>query len=160
MYSATKLVSPDDVRTAGKSDATYKLLINMIETGLPTTRSLKPPLLHEFFEVHESLYTQKGVVYLDHCVVTPSTLRKTILESLHSANQGVTGMRMRANSSVYWPGMTSAIKNYRLTCQDCDKHGPSLPGEPLIPSLPPEWPFQQICMDYFKWTTPTHISSL
>ena len=59
-------------------------------------------------------------------------------------------MRMRANSSVYWPGMTSAIKNYRLTCQDCDKHAPSLPAEPMISSPSPEWPFQQICMDYFE----------
>ena len=65
LYSATKVVSPDDVRTAGKSDETYKLLINMIETGFPTTRSLTPPLLREFFEVQERLYTQKGVVYLD-----------------------------------------------------------------------------------------------
>ena len=59
-------------------------------------------------------------------------------------------MHMRANSSVYWPGMTSAIKNYRLTCQDCDKHAPSLPAEPMISSPPPEWPFQQIGMDYFE----------
>ena len=36
LYSVTKVVLPDDVRTAGKSDATYKLLINMIEKGFPT----------------------------------------------------------------------------------------------------------------------------
>ena len=55
LYSATKVLSLDDVRTAGKSDATYKLLIIMIETGFRTSRSSKPTLLSEFFEIHERL---------------------------------------------------------------------------------------------------------
>ena len=156
IYSASKALSIADVQTAGQSDETYKMLINTIEAGFPTTRSLTPPSLRDYFEVHERLYTQNGVVYLDHRVVVPSSLRKIILESLHAANQGANSMRMRANSTVYWPGMTSAIKNYRLNCQDCDQHSPSLPAEPMLPSPAPEWPFQQICMDYFEMESNSH----
>ena len=58
-------------------------------------------------------------------------------------------MRSRANSAVYWPGMSSSITNFRLTCSSCETNAPLLPPEPLILSKSPEWPFQQLCMDYF-----------
>ena len=99
--------------------------------------------------MHERLFTKDGIVYLDQRVVIPSALRKLVLESLHSANQGVSGMRPRANDTVYWQGMSSSIKNYRITCRDCQENAPSQTAEPIIQSAAPEWPFQQICMDYF-----------
>lgn len=86
---------------------------------------------------------------MDQRVVIPSSLRKSVLEALHSANQGVTGMRRRANSTVYWPGMHSAISNHRIHCATCEANAPSQSAEPLILSPAPEWPFQQVCADYF-----------
>ena len=86
---------------------------------------------------------------MDQRVVIPSSLRKSVLEALHSANQGVTGMRRRANSTVYWPGMHSAISNHRIHCATCEANAPSQSAEPLILSPAPKWPFQQVCADYF-----------
>ena len=45
--------------------------------------------------------------------------------------------------------MSSSISNFRSTCLDCAKHSPSQPAEPIHFSDPPDWPFQQLCMDYF-----------
>ncbi len=84
-----------------------------------------------------------------HGQTIPSKLQKEILENLHSANQDVTGMRKRANNTVYWPGMTAAINNFRKNCLRCDENGPSQSPEPIILFPPPEWPFQQVCADYF-----------
>ena len=150
LYSAASCaVSLDDLRTEGKKDKLYSSLISTIQEGFPTTRSQTTPQLREYWEVHERLFTQDGIVYLDQRVVIPSALRKLVLESLHSANQGVSGMRRRANATVYWPGMSTSIKNYRITCLDCQENAPSQTAEPIIQSAAPEWPFQQICMDYF-----------
>ena len=99
--------------------------------------------------MRDRLYSQDGLVYIDKHVVIPSTLQKEILAHLHSANQGVTGMRKRANTTVYWPGMSAAINNYRKACLTCEENAPSQPPEPIIMSPPPEWPFQQLCADYF-----------
>ena len=59
-------------------------------------------------------------------------------------------MRKRANLSVYWPGMTTAISNFRDNCLRCDENAPSQPAEPIVMSPAPEWPFQQIAADYFE----------
>lgn len=58
-------------------------------------------------------------------------------------------MKNRAAASVYWPGLNRDISNYRNNCRTCNANGPSLPKEPLIQSSAPEWPFQNVCGDYF-----------
>jgi len=60
-------------------------------------------------------------------------------------------MKARANQCVYWPGMDASIRNYRDTCLSptCVKHRQSQQVEPLILTPIPEWPFRQICLDYF-----------
>ena len=150
LFSASNsAISLDDIRSEGGKDQLYSTLIRAIQEGFPSSRSKTEPQLREFWEVRERLFTQDNIVYMDQRVVIPAKLRKLILESLHSANQGVSGMRRRANATVYWPGMSTSISNYRVNCQDCQQNAPSQPAEPIIMSPPPEWPFQQVCMDYF-----------
>ena len=45
--------------------------------------------------------------------IIPPSLRKEVLECLHSAHQGTVGMKARARSSVYWPGMSNAITSVK-----------------------------------------------
>ena len=142
--------SLNDIREAGSNDADYTALLQLVETGFPPTRSSTDPQLREFWEVRHRLSTQSGVVFMDYRTVIPKKLRQLTLERLHGAHQGVVSMKRRANTSVYWPGLSSAIATRRQTCLGCDEHAPSQPAEPIIQTPSPEWPFQQICMDYFS----------
>jgi len=143
-------VTLDDVTKAAHEDHNYQDLINIILTGFPNKRSLVAAHLREYWEVRHRLSTFQGIVLLDKRLVIPQTLRKVVLDNLHAANQGVSGMKFRANRCVYWPGLDRCIKNYRDNCLDCTKHAPSHPPEPLILTKSPEYPFQQICSDYFE----------
>ena len=150
LFSATnQAVSLDEIQQIGRRDENYSGLINIIENGFPSSRTLTPPHLREYWEVRDRLITQDNIAYLDQRVVIPQPLRKSVLEALHAANQGVTGMRRRANSSVYWPGMNNAINNHRKHCASCEANAPSQSAEPIILTPSPEWPFQQLCADYF-----------
>ena len=149
LSSTDCVVTLADVRDAGKSDPNYKALLNLIESGFPSTRSSTDPALREFWEVRHRLSSQDGVAFMGTRTIIPSQLRKLTLERLHGAHQGVSSMKRRANTSVYWPGLSSAIVNRRKNCMGCEENGPSQPAEPLIPTKSPEWPFQMICMDYF-----------
>ena len=60
-------------------------------------------------------------------------------------------MQARANKSIYWPGIHNHIKIKRENCKNCSYYAPSQPKEPLILTPQPEWPFQQICGDYFDY---------
>ena len=143
------IVTLDDIRYEGKLDSCYTTLIKTVERGFPSSRHNTDPVLRRFWEVRHRLYTVDDIVYLDRRIVIPSKLRKYILEHLHSAHQGINSMKKRANDCVYWPGISNAISNTRNNCHPCNLHAPSQSAEPLILSPSPEWPFQQICMDYF-----------
>jgi len=120
-------------------------------TPCDTTRNQSDPIVRDYWSVKERLSSFKGVALLDNRIIVPKLLRKQVLEHLHSAHQGVTNMKARANQCVYWPGMDASIRNYRDTCLSptCVKHRQSQQVEPLILTPIPEWPFQQICLDYF-----------
>ena len=59
-------------------------------------------------------------------------------------------MFSRAQTIVYWPGMSSDIEDTRNRCRTCHRNAPShakLP--PTAPNLPTT-PFQMIFADYFE----------
>lgn len=43
-------------------------------------------------------------------IVIPNACRKQVVQNLHAAHQGVSGMMARANQTIYWPGMHSTIR--------------------------------------------------
>ena len=126
-------VTFDHILTAVRADAQYQDLLHIITIGFPKRcNETEPAHLREFWEVRHHLSVFDGVALLDQRLVIPRSLRSVILNNLHSANQGVTGMRFRANQCVYWPGLDSSIQNHRATCRDCIRNAPSQPPEPLI----------------------------
>ena len=106
--------------------------------------------LHPYWNIRCDLSCLEGVPIYGNRIVVPQILRGEVLDSLHSAHQGVPGMKARARASVYWPNINAAISNRRAICSTCDRIGPSLPAEPLLPSPSPEYPFDQVVADYFK----------
>ena len=140
----------DQVRHAGQLDTSYTQLIANVHNGFPSSRNNTSPNLREFWEVRHRLSSLNGIALLDKRIIIPRALRKQVLEHLHSAHQGVTSMKARAAHCIYWPGLDAAIRNFKNTCPNCMKHAPSQPAEPLVLTPSPEWPFQQICMDYFS----------
>ena len=111
----------------------------------------------EFFNADPSKLLDMLEV-LDRRIVIPKPLRKKILHCLHSAHQGVDGMKARANDSVYWPGMNASIRNFRANCSICTTIAPSQPREPITMTPSPEWPFQQIVMDIFHVGHVTYLA--
>ena len=143
------VLSPDLIRVACRADETYHMLIKAVEDGFPPTCHQTAPKIRENWEVRDRLSTEKDLVLLDRRILIPILCCKRVLRCLHSAHQGVTGMRARANVSVYWPGMDAAIQNFHAGCVTCHEISPSQPPDPLILTPSPQWPFQQICMDMF-----------
>ena len=141
------VISPDLIRASGRGDSAYVRLVDQIGEGFPSSRRMTDPLIRDFWEVRHRLSVDDGLVLLDRRIVVPVSLRKRVLRCLHSAHQGVAGMKSRANETVYWPGMDASLRNHRESCETCNRVAPSLPREPLVLSKSPEWPFQHIAAD-------------
>ena len=151
-------VTLDSIQEAAEKDSKYQELLQTIKKGFPSTRDHLQESLREYWGVHERLSVMGGIALMDKRIVVPVLLRKVILDNLHSANQGVTGMKFRANQSVYWPGLDASIRNHRAVCLDCIKHAPSNPPEPIVITPSPDYPFQQVCADYFSIVAHSYLT--
>jgi hypothetical protein len=89
-----------------------------------------------------------GVVLMGQRIVIPLVLRKSILNALHAAHQGISAMRARAMDSVYWPDITVDIARVRDQCTHCHQAAKSNPMQPPSDITAPNYPFQMICSDY------------
>ena len=123
-------------------------LVDMIIRGFPASSYDMPLELRQFFKFRHDLHTVGGVACYKDRVIIPAKLRRQVLETIHAAHQGVSGMISRVEESVFWPGITPDIIKTRNTCMTCIKEAPSQPaGAPIAPPTP-AFPFQYIVADY------------
>ena len=121
------IISPDLIRAAGFGDPQYENLINVIQQGFLRTRNLTALEVCKYWEVRHHLSTDNDLVLLDLRIVIPKTQQRKVLLCLHSAHQGVVGMKARANEFVYWPGIDVSIRSIRANCMVCSNIAPSHP---------------------------------
>ena len=107
--------------------------------------------IRPYFKIRDSLYICDGAIMYNDRVIIPSSLRRLVLRTLHAAHQGVSTMLMRAQSIVYWPGMSKDLHEIRAGCQECNKNAPSQATLPSEPVNPPSTPFEQIFADFFHF---------
>ena len=159
-FNTLQSVTWSRVKNATSSDADMINLLKVIESGFPENRNELATPLREYFQFRDHLYSIDGVILYKDRVVIPPTLRNDILTVLHSAHQGVTSMASRAESTVFWPGITPAIVSMRNQCNDCNRMAPSQPSAPPFPITPPNYPFQCICADFFKYKGKNYLISV
>ena len=108
-----------------------------------------PEKLAGFWRHRHGLQVVDGVVMLGERIVVPPSLRREVLEHLHGAHQGISQMTGRAQTSVFWPGITSDIARQRYNCRTCDSIAPSQPQTDAVPPQIPTYPFEMVASDYF-----------
>ena len=151
LCSVSDVVTWDMVQEATVSDVLLTRLTRLIHEGFPEDcRSLSPDL-RPYHRYRDSLSCVDGVVLLGDRIVIPADLRPHILQALHAAHQGVNVMCARAAESVFWPNMTADITMTRDRCSDCHRIAPSNPMLPPAELPDPDYPFQQVCCDYFHY---------
>ena len=147
----------DLVRTATTSDETMQKLSDLIEFGFPESKSNLPEAIKPYFQLKDDLSSVDGVILYGDRLLIPTSLRQNVLSTLHSAHQGTDRMLARADSSVFWPGITKDIKDIRNGCAHCNRNAPSNPSAPPTPPIQPAYPFQCICADYFTLGEVTYL---
>ena len=149
--SSLPCITWDKIRMETASDEIMFQLAQLIESGIPESRNEVPPMLKEYHQFRNNLSTVDGVIIYKDRIVVPPSLRPDVLSALHSAHQGVTSMTSRAETSVFWPGISNDIITLRNTCSHCNRMAPSQPSAPPVPPVYPLYPFQCICADFFHY---------
>ena len=154
MLNDIRVMNWSKIRTTSMNDSSMKKLKDLIESEFIGPI---PEELQQYSKFKEDLYTVDDVILYKNRILIPPCHRQEILESLHSAHQGTTAMISRAESSVFWPGITRDILNTRNSCSHCNRMAPSQPSAPPHPPKLPDYPFQCICADFFHYKGHTYL---
>ena len=148
-YEEIKCITWDLVKQQSSVDNIIKMLISLINNGIPEARSAMLENLIQFWDQRQHLLVIDGVVLMKNRIVIPECLQKEVLPSLHAANQGTLAVNERARQSVYLPGINNDIQSTRDTCAHCNRIAPSQSRLPAFEPHIPTTPFEAICCDYF-----------
>ena len=147
---AIESITWEKVKEAAGLDEECLSLVLQITDGFPDQKTSLAPILQKYWGMRDDLYVVDGVPFKGRKMLIPSQLRAQVLEGLHAANQGVTGMLSNARTRFFWPGMDAAVRQLRDHCGQCNEQAPSQAPEPLIFTQPAEVPFEQTVTDLCK----------
>ena len=136
------------VNESAACDEECVTLVKAITDGFPDTRDDLPQELRYYWPLREEMYVIGNVPFKGRKMLIPAALRGRVLEGLHTAHQGVTGMQANARERFFWPGLDAAIRQLRAQCKQCNENAPSQPSETMMLSQPPEFPFQHVVTDF------------
>ncbi|KAF0038000.1 hypothetical protein F2P81_010874 [Scophthalmus maximus] len=148
-FESLRSVTWDRVGEATSSDGDMRMLEEMAVKGFPELRIGMPEAIRGFHQYREDITSAEGVVLCKDRVLISPSLRGEVLSALHAAHQGVSMMTARAQSSVFWPGLSANISATQNDCKHCHRQEPSQPVAPPTPPIPARYTFQAVCLDFF-----------
>ena len=132
-------------RKAQQEDPQCQVVLQYCRGGWPT-ESDADPTVRAYWDVRGELTECDGLLMRGCRLVVPKALQQETLSKIHEGHQGIVRCRLRANSSVWWPGISNQITNFIQSCHKCTRdHKPN--KEPLIPTPLPDYPWQQVATD-------------
>jgi len=91
-----------------------------------------------------------GFVFKGNRVVIPTGARDDILQRLHASHIGINWCLRRTRETVFYPGITTALKDLVSKCAVCLRFQQETQKEkPLLPHEAPERPWQKVGTDIF-----------
>ena len=139
----------DDIRKHMEEDHELQELIKVILTGWPEDKSQVPNSAVPYYNVRNELAVQNGVIFQGERVVTPKSLRSDMLQRIHTSHLGIDGCQQRARECLYWPRMSSEVKDYVQQCDVCPSTDSMQQKEPLQPHDVPSQPWAKVAVDLF-----------
>ena len=140
----------DEIRNATEKDHALEELKKTIVAGWPAEKNALRDDIKPYYNYRDELTVHDGIVVRGDRVVIPKTMRKEMLRKLHAGHSGINSCLRRARDLIYWPGMSSEIREYLAACDTCSstpmKQGP----EPVYAHEVPDRPWEKVSVDLFN----------
>ena len=85
-------------------------LTDIIISGWPDYIKEVPHPLHPYWQHHESLIVEDGLVFHGEALIIPPSESQKVLGTLHQSHQGIAKTLLSANGCIVWPGINKAIE--------------------------------------------------
>jgi hypothetical protein len=131
-------ISPRDpllrkVYEAAKKDFNYQKIVTAIQRRKLCSKLIigHPGKIDKNLWDKLSVVNNTILVFSSSRLVIPESLRRSILEQLHTSHSGITRTRSLARKLYFWPRMSTQIADLINACDKCQNLRPSLKSEPL-----------------------------
>ena len=118
--------------------------------------SLSDPELKPYWTVRGNLTLHNELLLYGKRIVVPKQLQAETLQKIHTGHQGIVRCRLRAATSVWWPGISKDVEAFVQRCPKCVKSAPN-PTEPLLTTPLPKHPWEKEAADLFQFNGSTYL---
>ena len=113
------------------SDNVCQQLRATIQNGWPENKSEVPEYVLPYYESRDELTIQGHLIFKGQLLVVPAAVRTELMSVAHASHIGIEGCLRRMRKCLYWPRMTTQVKDYISKCEVCLSHRSAPPREPL-----------------------------
>jgi len=140
----------NDIRAATDNNEVLQILKQVILQGWPIHKSSVPSVITVYFDYRDELTVPDGILLRGERVVIPLSIRKDILHKVHAGHLGINSCLRRARELVFWPGMSSQIRQIVQSCPVCATYCNKQQQETLWIHEIPHRPSQKVGTDLFE----------
>ena len=132
------------LKTATVQDTTLQQISQYILHGWPRR---VPAHLMGYEKAKGSLSIVDGLLTYENSIVIPQEEQTEILKILHESHQGFDKCNGNAKRAVWWPNLTTDLKNMTMTCSYCLERKPAQRYEPMKSADLPSRPWEMLGTD-------------
>ena len=144
-YTSLSFLSSGEVAAHTAKDTFLKTILSWVRYGWPATvtQDYEP-----YFRRRLELTVAGNCVLWGDRVIVPQTLRRHILDLLHTGHPGGTRMKQKARGYVWWPNLDSDITTYVNACAGCAQTARDPPRGCVQPRTWPTVPWFRLHLDF------------
>ncbi len=153
------------VKEASRNDVELTHLRKAITEGWPQDKNELIPQLRLYFPYRDELTVQDSLILRGQRLIIPNSLRGDMKAKCHAGHLGINSTLRRARDILFWPGLSTDIREYVETCGVCASMPAKQPPEPVISRDVPERPWQRVGADILSYAghdyliTTDHLSA-
>ena len=141
-------------QNAQAADSICSRIITYCKSGWP--RSCNDSDVKPYWNVRGNLTLHDELLLYGGRIVVPKKLQMKTLHKIHAGHQGIVRCRLRATSSVWWPGISKDVEIYVKKCPECVKMTAN-PRDPLLTTPLPKYPWEKVATDLFQHNGSTYL---
>lgn len=84
-------------------------------------------------------------------------MQKEMLKLLHIGHPGITKVKARARSTLYWPGIINQLNDLSQNCQQCQEYRNKQLSEEMLSHEIPDTPWTKVATDLFHLFKKTYL---
>lgn len=142
---ALAALQPEDVKMVQMQDGKCSALISLCQSGSPRENKL-PLHVAKYVDIIDELSVCNGLLLKGIRMVVPAALWPSVLALIHEGDQVINRYRSRDCESVWWPGISTDIKDLVYRCEQCASYRVNS-AEPLCSTALPDHPWEVLGTD-------------